>query len=75
MCVRLNLFVPSLSEGKLPLSGAVTRVWQDSSPHKFPIDNRARTGDAINDEMCKRANEWWNCSGREYCDNFEEIER
>jgi len=57
------------------VSGAVTRVWEDSSPHKFPIDNHVRTEESINDEMGKRANEWWDCSGREFCDNLAEIEQ
>jgi hypothetical protein len=39
------------------VSGAVTRAWQDSIPHKFPIDSHERTEEAINDEMCQRAKE------------------
>jgi len=57
------------------VSGAVKRVWQYSAPHKIPIDNHVRTKEAIDDEMWKRVNEWWDCSGREFCDNLAEIEQ
>lgn len=38
------------------MSGTVTRVWKDSSPHKVLIDNHLRTEEAINDEMCNPMN-------------------